>query len=54
MEEHSEEEALTLIDGGLSHWEKVTESEGGDLDVAKEYVELARKVLEVSRSKSET
>ncbi|EIM81196.1 uncharacterized protein STEHIDRAFT_86486 [Stereum hirsutum FP-91666 SS1] len=54
VEEHSEEEALTLIDGGLSHWEKVTESEGGDLDVAKEYVELARKVLEVSRSKSET
>lgn len=54
VEEHSEEEALTLIDGGLSHWEKVTESEGGDLDVAKEYVELARKVFEVSRSKSDT
>lgn len=43
---------MTLIEGGLSHWEKVTESEGGDLEVAKEYVELARRVLETSKGRT--
>ncbi|KAJ7874696.1 Golgi transport complex subunit 5-domain-containing protein [Mycena olivaceomarginata] len=28
VDEHSEEEAWTLIEGGLSHWEKIEESEG--------------------------
>jgi len=40
VEEHSEEEAWTLIEGGLLHWEKIEESENG-----VEYVQLARKVL---------
>ena len=43
VEEHSEEEALTLVESGLEHWEKVSESEGRD--GAKEYADLARKVL---------
>ncbi|THH21356.1 hypothetical protein EW146_g175 [Bondarzewia mesenterica] len=50
VEEHSEEEALTLIDSGLSHWEKITESEGNDPSAAIEYVQLARTVLANSRS----
>ena len=46
VDEHSEEEAWTLVEGGLSHWEKVKESEGVKVDVgAEEYVKLARKVL---------
>ncbi|KAA1471874.1 hypothetical protein DENSPDRAFT_800169 [Dentipellis sp. KUC8613] len=49
VEEHSEEEALTLIDGTLSHWEKITESEGDDPTSALEYVQLARTVLENAR-----
>ncbi|KZT26804.1 hypothetical protein NEOLEDRAFT_1177385 [Neolentinus lepideus HHB14362 ss-1] len=50
VEEHSEEEALTLIDGGLSHWEKIMEVEGKDPSAAVEYVELARTVLNRARS----
>ncbi|KAF8894946.1 Golgi transport complex subunit 5-domain-containing protein [Gymnopilus junonius] len=45
VDEHSEEEALTLVDGGLTHWEKVSETEGKAIKEAKEYVDLARKVL---------
>ncbi|KAI9456296.1 Golgi transport complex subunit 5-domain-containing protein [Russula earlei] len=48
VEEHSEEEALTLIDGGLAHWEKVSEAEGRD--TAPEYVLLARTVLANARA----
>ncbi|KAJ7782875.1 Golgi transport complex subunit 5-domain-containing protein [Mycena metata] len=41
VDEHSEEEAWTLIEGGLSHWEKIeTEPDAG-----AEYVELGRTVL---------
>ena len=43
VEEHSEEEALTLIDGGLTHWEKTSEMEGSD--PALMYLSLARNVL---------
>lgn len=43
VEEHSEEETWTLVEGGLSHWERVSESE--DIEQAKEYIELARVVL---------
>ncbi|TBU41671.1 Golgi transport complex subunit 5-domain-containing protein [Dichomitus squalens] len=45
VEEHSEEEAWTLVDGDVTHWEKITETEGGDVSLAAEYVQLARTVL---------
>ncbi|KAH9895023.1 Golgi transport complex subunit 5-domain-containing protein [Cubamyces lactineus] len=45
VEEHSDEEAWTLVDGDVTHWEKITEAEGGDLGAAAEYVQLARAVL---------
>ena len=45
VDEHSEEEAWTLVEGGLSHWEKVSETEGKDIDTATEYAGLARAVL---------
>lgn len=44
VDEHSEEESWTLIEGGLVHWEKV--HEGDDEEVAEEYVRLARAVLQ--------
>ncbi|KAN0116391.1 Golgi transport complex subunit 5 domain containing protein [Russula decolorans] len=48
VEEHSEEEALTFIDGGLTHWEKTYEAE--DIrESAAEYVVLARSVLANAR-----
>lgn len=46
VDEHSEMEAFTLVDTGLSHWEKVTEGEGKDAAEASEYVQLARTVLQ--------
>jgi len=49
VEEHSAEEALTLIDGGLTHWEKTSEMEGGDPAAA--YLSLARNVLANARAK---
>ncbi|KAG5646264.1 hypothetical protein DXG03_003860 [Asterophora parasitica] len=49
VDEHTAREAWTLIEGGLSHWEKVSESEGKDSAVAKEYIELARTVLQNSQ-----
>jgi len=45
VDEHSEEEAWTLVEGGLSHWEKVSETEGKDIGAAMQYAELARAVL---------
>lgn len=45
VDEHTEEEAWTLVDGGLSHWERTTESEGSEKEDAMQYVNLARKVL---------
>jgi len=45
VDEHTEEEAWTLVDGGLVYWEKTSESEGKDETEAKEYVQLARQVL---------
>lgn len=45
VDEHSEEESLTLIESGLSHWEKIAEAEGKDSAVAAEYASLARVVL---------
>lgn len=49
VEEHSEEEALTLVDGGLTHWEKTNEMEGAGGDPAAEYLTLARSVLANAR-----
>jgi conserved oligomeric Golgi complex subunit 5 len=49
VEEHSEEEALTLVEGGIAHWEKMSEAEGRD--PAVEYVALARSVLANAHSK---
>lgn len=49
VEEHSEEESLTLVDGGLTHWEKVSETEGKDISNAKEYFDLAKQVLKSAR-----
>ncbi|KXN90188.1 Conserved oligomeric Golgi complex subunit 5, partial [Leucoagaricus sp. SymC.cos] len=46
VDEHSEMEAFTLIDSGLLHWEKITESEGKDIGDAADYVQLARTVLQ--------
>jgi hypothetical protein len=46
VDEHSEIEAFTLVDTGLSHWEKVAESEGKDTGESTEYVQLARTVLQ--------
>ncbi|KIY65678.1 hypothetical protein CYLTODRAFT_492125 [Cylindrobasidium torrendii FP15055 ss-10] len=40
VEEHTEEEAWTLVDGVLSHWEKLPSGEDG-----QEYLQLARQVL---------
>ncbi|KAL1704556.1 Golgi transport complex subunit 5-domain-containing protein [Schizophyllum commune] len=45
VDEHTEEEAWTLVESGLSHWEQVSAAEGKDAASAKEYVELARTVL---------
>ncbi|KAF9071043.1 Golgi transport complex subunit 5-domain-containing protein [Rhodocollybia butyracea] len=45
VDEHSDEEARTLVEGGLTHWEK-TETEGKDSRGAEEYILLARTVME--------
>jgi len=45
VDEHSDPESLTLVEGGLSHWEKISEAEGKDAGPAMEYVQLARTVL---------
>lgn len=45
VDEHTEEESWTLIESCLSHWEKISEGEGGDTDSADEYVRLAHAVL---------
>ena len=51
VEEHTEEEAWTLVEGDLSHWEKIAEAEGKDPSVATEYIELARTVLRQAANK---
>jgi len=45
VDEHSEEESWTLIESGLSHWEKMAELEGREAEDAAEYAKLARMVL---------
>ncbi|KAG5637228.1 hypothetical protein H0H81_005350 [Sphagnurus paluster] len=51
VDEHTEREAWTLVEGGLSHWEKVSESEGKESAIAKEYIGLARRVLEKAQER---
>ncbi|KAJ8507107.1 hypothetical protein ONZ45_g10502 [Pleurotus djamor] len=46
VDEHSDVEAWTLVDSGITHWEKVSESEGQNYAGAEEYIQLARTVLE--------
>lgn len=48
VNEHTEQEAWSLVEGDLVHWEKMTEAEGGDLESAMEYVQLARSVLAIA------
>ncbi|KAF7315340.1 ACT domain-containing protein [Mycena indigotica] len=48
LEDRPEQEALTLIESGLTHWEKIQESES-ERDSGKEYVALARTVLAESK-----
>ncbi|OBZ67108.1 hypothetical protein A0H81_12949 [Grifola frondosa] len=45
VNDHSEEEAWTLVEGDLSHWERIAEAEGDRSDAAAEYIQLARTVL---------
>ncbi|KIL68918.1 hypothetical protein M378DRAFT_70503 [Amanita muscaria Koide BX008] len=49
VDEHSEEEAWALVESGLEHWEKVSESEGIDIKDARIYADMARKVLRDAR-----
>ncbi|KZV95094.1 hypothetical protein EXIGLDRAFT_610971, partial [Exidia glandulosa HHB12029] len=48
VEEHTPAEAWTLVEGGLSHWEKLHDST--DHDGAQEYIDLAREVLAQARA----
>ena len=52
VDEHSEEESWTLIESGLSHWEKIAEAEGNDPTAAAEYAHLARVVLANAKQSS--
>ncbi len=45
VNEHSEQEAWSLVEGDLIHWEKISEVEGTDTTPASEYIQLARMVL---------
>ncbi|KAI0789088.1 hypothetical protein C8Q75DRAFT_807200, partial [Abortiporus biennis] len=45
VNEHTEQEAWSLIESDLTHWEKMAEAEGTDPSGAVEYVQLARAVL---------
>ncbi|EIN11737.1 hypothetical protein PUNSTDRAFT_119002 [Punctularia strigosozonata HHB-11173 SS5] len=50
VDEHSDEESLTLIEGGITHWEKTDGEDVGSED-AMEYVRLARTVLSNAKAK---
>jgi len=53
VDEHSEEESWSLVEGGLTHWEKVSETEGKDMASAMEYVNLAKTVLKNAQTRGE-
>lgn len=52
VHEHTEQEACSLVEGDLIHWEKMTEAEGIDPTPAVEYVQLARSVLSTTQRTS--
>ncbi|KIP10909.1 hypothetical protein PHLGIDRAFT_115048 [Phlebiopsis gigantea 11061_1 CR5-6] len=54
VNEHTAQEAWTLVEGDLSHWEQVAEAEGADTGAAAEYVQLARAVLKSAYEQDET
>jgi len=51
VNEHSEDEAWTLVDGDLTHWEKMSEAEHQDPAEAAGYIQLARTVLTNAQKK---
>ncbi|KAN0090816.1 Golgi transport complex subunit 5 domain containing protein [Tylopilus felleus] len=51
VDEHSSEEALSLIESSITHWEK-GDRNGQDAETAVEYVSLARAVLRTARGPS--
>ncbi|KAF6760044.1 Golgi transport complex subunit 5-domain-containing protein [Ephemerocybe angulata] len=53
LDEHTDQESWTLIDGGLSHWERIAEAEGTDTQEANVYAALARTVLKNCRERGQ-
>ena len=53
VDEHSAEEALSLIKGVLSHWEKVHEAPSAEFEASKEYLILAHDVITAIDSSSQ-
>lgn len=51
VDEHSSEEALSLIDSSITHWEK-RDRDGEDAGAAVEYINLARIVLQTAQKTS--
>lgn len=51
VDEHSSEEALSLIDSSITHWEK-RDGDGEDAGTAVEYINLARAVLHTAQRAS--
>ena len=45
VDEHSQDEALTLVDGVLTHWEKVNDAASADFEASKEFLSLAHQVI---------
>jgi hypothetical protein len=43
--EHSQRDALALVEGGITRWERMQEVEGRDSDDGDEYVRIARGIL---------
>jgi conserved oligomeric Golgi complex subunit 5 len=51
LEEHTTEDALSLVEGDLSHWIKMHEAgESKAGSEAKEYIALCRRVLDSSQT----
>ena len=50
VHEHTEQEACSLVEADLVHWEKMAEAEGTDPTSAVEYIQLARAVLSTTQA----
>lgn len=50
VHEHTEQEACSLVEADLVHWEKMAEAEGTDPASAVEYIQLARAVLSTTQA----